>query len=181
MITGSKVVLRNKNLADAKDDYTWQTDFELAQLDAAPQLVTTFPQYLLDYAGDLHFSSSRRYQFAVDTLKGKHIGNCSYYDIDKTKGKAELGIMIGNRNYWDKGYGTDAINTLVSYIFRQTRLKRIYLKTLDSNSRAQKCFEKCGFTPYRHLVRDGFSFLFMEIHRKQWEEQQTETDSSNHP
>ena len=180
MIIGSKVILREKKLADARDDYTWQTDSELAQLDAAPLLVTSFPQYLSDYAGELRYSSSRRYRFAVDTLNGKHIGNCSYYNIDKTKGKAELGIMIGNRDYWDKGYGTDAVNTLVSYIFRQTKLKRIYLKTLDSNSRAQKCFKKCGFTPYRHLASDGSSFMFMEIHRKQWEQQQTGTDNSSH-
>jgi len=83
--------------------------------------------------------------------------------------------MIGNRNYWDKGYGADAVTTLVNYIFRQTNLNRIYLKTLDSNSRAQKCFQKCGFTPYRHLIRDGFRFVLMELHRKPWQEQQTET------
>ncbi|GAI69666.1 unnamed protein product, partial [marine sediment metagenome] len=84
-------------------------------------------------------------------------------------------IMIGDRDCWDKGYGADAVTTLVSYIFHQTNLKRIYLKTLDSNSRAQKCFQKCGFTPYGHMAKDGFSFVLMETHRKQWEKQQTKT------
>ncbi len=179
MIIGSKVILRDKKLADARDDYTWQTDAELAQLDAAPLLVTSFAQYLLDYTSELYLSLNR-HRFAVDTLDGKHIGNCAYYDINETKGKAELGVMIGNRKYWNKGYGTDAVNTLVNHIFRQTKLKRIHLKTLDSNSRAQECFQKCGFTPYRHLASDGFSFVLMEIHRKQWEEQQTETGNSSH-
>ncbi|GAI42350.1 unnamed protein product, partial [marine sediment metagenome] len=78
-----------------------------------------------------------------------------------------LGIMIGNRDYWDKGYGADTVTTLLSYIFHQTDLKRIYLKTTDSNNRAQKCFKKCGFTPYGHMERDGFSFTLMEINRKQ--------------
>lgn len=175
MIAGSKIKLRDKRLADALNDYIWRTDPELAQLDVAPLLTTTFSRYLSDYAHELRYPSPIRHQFAVETLEGKHIGNCSYYGIDETKGEAELGIMIGNRDYWDKSYGADTVTTLISYIFRQTNLKRIYLKTLDSNIRAQKCFKKRGFTPYGHLVRDGFSFILMEINRKQWQEQQTET------
>ena len=171
-IIGNKVILRDKRLADARNDYTWQTDPELARLDAAPMLNTTFSQYLSDYASDLRFTLPTRHRFAIETLAGKHIGNCGYYDIDEAKGEAELGIMIGARDCWDKGYGADAVTTLVNDIFRKTNLKRIYLKTLDSNSRAQKCFQKCRFTPHGHLVRDGFSFVLMEIHRKQWEEQQ---------
>ena len=174
MTIGSKIRLRDKRLADARDDYAWQADPELAQLDAAPRLTTPFPQYLSDYASELSYPFLIRRRFAIDTPDGKHIGNCGYYNIDKTRGEAELGIMIGNRDYWDKGYGTDAVTTLVSYIFRWTKLERICLKTLKSNSRAQECFKKCGFTPYKHLDRDGYSFVLMELHRKQWEEQQTE-------
>jgi len=167
MIIGNKIKLRARKLADARNDYTWQADPELARLDAAPLLTTTFSQYLLDYANDLHHSSPTRYRFAVETLDGKHIGNCGCYNVDKPKSEAELGVMIGNRDYWDKGYGTDAVITLVGYIFQQTNLKRIYLQTLDSNTQAQKCFQKCGFTPYEHMARDGFNFLLMELHRKQ--------------
>ena len=173
MINGSKIILRDKSLADALDDYTWQTDPELAHLDAAPLPTITFREYLSDYTSQLRYLLSARRQFAIDAPDGKHIGNCVYYGVNKTKGEAELGIMIGDRDYWDKGYGADAVTTLVSHIFRQTKLKRIYLKTLDSNNRAQKCFQKCGFIPYGHLVRDGFSFVLMEILRKQWEKRQT--------
>ncbi len=175
MIIGSKITLRDKRLADAPDDYTWGTDPELAHLDAAPLLTTTFARYLSDYTSQLRYLPLIRHQFAIDTLEGKHIGNCVYYGVNETKGEAELGIMIGDRGCWDNGYGTDAVTTLVSYIFHKTNLKRIYLKTLDSNSRAQKCFQKCGFTPYGHLVKDGFSFVLMETQRKQWEKQQTKT------
>ena len=175
MIADTKIKLRDKRLVDALDDYTWRTDLELAQLDATPLLTITFPQYLSDYASELRYSSPTRRPFAVETLDGKHIGNCVYYNINDTKGEAELGIMIGDRDYWDKGYGTDAVTTLVSYIFHQTKLKRIYLKTLNSNRRAQKCFQKCGFTSYGHLSKDGYSFTLMELHRKQWQEEQTET------
>ncbi len=175
MSIGSKIKLRDKRLDDALDDYAWQTDPELTGLDAAPRLTTTFSQYLADYASELRYPSPTRHRFAVETLDGKHIGNCTYYDINETKSEAELGIMIGNRDYWDKGYGADTVTTLVNYIFRQTNLNRIYLKTLDSNTRAQKCFTKCGFIPNGHLVKDGFSFVLMEIYREQWEAHETET------
>ncbi len=175
MIVSSKVILREKRLADAWDDYTWETDPELAQLDAVPIVATTFSQYLSDYADTLRNSAPTSHQFAVDTLDGKHIGNCSYYNVSETKGEAELGIMIGNRDYWNKGCGTDAVTTLVNHIFCQTNLNRIYLKTLEANIRAQKCFPKCGFTPYGHLVKDGFSFVLMEIYRNRQQEQQTKT------
>lgn len=175
MITGSKIVIREKRLADAWDDYDWEVDPELAQLDAAPPVTITFSQYRADYTDELRHSIPASHRFAVDTLDNQHIGNCSYYNISETKGEAELGIMIGNRDYWNKGYGSDTVAALVSYIFCQTSLNRIYLKTLESNDRAQKCFQKCGFNPYGHLARDGFSFLLMEIHRNQWQQQQTET------
>ncbi len=176
MILGSKIRLRDKKLADAPSDYAWQTDPELARIDAVPRLTTTFSQYLSDYAYGLRYSSPTRYPLAIETSDGKHIGNCVYYDVNEPTGEAELGIMIGNRDYWDKGYGTDAVTALVSYIFRQTNLNRIYLKTLDDNYRAQKCFKKCGFTPYEHMVRDGFRFVLMEMHRNQWPEKQAETE-----
>ncbi|TET25348.1 MAG: N-acetyltransferase [Dehalococcoidia bacterium] len=174
MIIGTKVRLRPKRLGDARQDYSWQTDPELVQLDAAPLLNMTFPQYLSDYAAELLYSFPIRHRFAVDTLDGKHIGNCGYYNIDEAKGEAELGIMIGCRDYWDRGYGADTVAALVDYIFTKTKLRRIYLKTLDSNHRAQRCFEKCHFTPYSRLVRNGFSFVFMELSRKQWPEKQVE-------
>jgi ribosomal-protein-alanine N-acetyltransferase len=172
MISGDKVKLREKRLADAADDYAWLTDAELAALDAAPLSTTTFPQYLASYTSDLRYPPTIRHQFAIETREGKHIGNCTYYGIDSDKGEAELGIMIGDRTYWDKGYGADAVATLLEYVFEKTKLNRLYLKTLVDNKRAQKCFAKCGFTPYGHLKKDGYSFILMELNREEWEKQQ---------
>jgi RimJ/RimL family protein N-acetyltransferase len=173
MISGDKVKLREKRLADAAEDYAWLTDAELAALDAAPLSTTTFPQYLASYTSDLRYPPTIRHQFAIETREGKHIGNCTYYGIDSDKGEAELGIMIGDRDYWDKGYGADAIATLLEYVFEKTRLNRLYLKTLVDNKRAQKCFAKCGFTPYGHLKKDGYSFILMELNREEWEKRQS--------
>lgn len=168
MIISNKVILRERTLAEAWNDYTWDTDPELAQLDAAPVIKTTFSQYLSDYASELRHSVPTSRRFAMDTLNGQHIGNCSYYNISETRGEAELGIMIGNRDYWNKGYGTDVVTALVNHIFSETQINRIYLKTLQSNDRAQKCFQKCGFTRYGNLNKDGYSFVLMKIQRDEW-------------
>jgi len=174
MITGTMVKLRKKKLADALDDFNWQTDPELAELDALTVPKITFRQYLSDHTAEMLYSSATKRQFGIETINGKHIGNCGYYAVDEAKGEAELGIMIGNRDYWSKGYGCDAVNALVKHIFTQTNLNRIHLKTLIWNTRAQKCFQKCGFTSFGEAVKDGLDFLLMELHRNQWEERQKE-------
>ena len=170
MITSIKVILREKRTEDAWDDYAWETDPELARLDAAPVLTMPYSKYLDDYTHELkgYYSSGQR--FAIDTLDGMHIGNCSYYNYDELRGDTELGIMIGNRDYWNNGYGTDAVTALVEYVFTTTKLDRIYLKTLNWNERAQKCFQKCGFVKYNELSRSGYNFTLMEIFREDWYE-----------
>jgi len=172
MVKARKVVLRSKRLSDAKNDYQWQKDIQLARLDAAPPVDCTLDEFLSDYASELLYPAPFRRSFAVETLDGKHIGNCVYYNIDEDRGEAEIGIMIGDRNYWNKGYGTDAIRALLDHIFRHASLSRVYLKTLVNNTRAQQCFRKCGFAPCGYLERDGYSFLLMDMTRQRWQEEQ---------
>ncbi len=174
-ITGSKVTLREKSLADAHDDYDWHRDPELAHLDGVSPTRSTFEQYSANYAREMrYFKTDSRHVFAIDTLNGVHIGNCAYYDVSEDDKEAELGILIGNRAYWDKGYGADAVCLLVSYAFTKTKLKRIYLKTLEENKRAQACFKKCGFVPYVTMETGGLAFVFMEITRRTWQKRQAE-------
>jgi RimJ/RimL family protein N-acetyltransferase len=172
MIFGNKVTLREKRLADARNDYSWETDPELAELDAAIPVNAAFSQYLADYASELRYPPPTSRRFAIETLDGKHIGNCAYYNINETNGEAELGIMIGNRDYWNQGYGTDAVATLLNHIFSRTTFNRVYLKTLETNIRAHQCFQKSGFAPCGHLLKDGHHFLRMEIVRHQWQKRQ---------
>lgn len=179
MIVHNRIVLREKRMSDARDDYSWESDPELAQLDAAPPVDIPFRQYLSDYTHELNIFYHTSQRFGVDTLDGKHIGNSSLYNINETNGEAELGIMLGNRDYWNKGYGTDVVNTLVDYAFQETKLQRVYLKTLESNKRAQKCFQKCGFNACGRLARDGYHFSLMEIHRYEWEERQKQLKDDN--
>ena len=169
MLKGQKVVLREKRWEDAVEDYEWRRDEELARLDAAQPLKASYNEYLFDHATELTTPSDRRKRFAIDTMDGTHIGNCMFYDIDKKKGQAELGIMIGVRDYWQKGYGTDTITLLLNHIFSSTSLNRVYLKTLDWNVRAQACFGKCGFVPYGKTRACRNTFVNMEITREDWE------------
>ena len=168
MLKGKKVVLREKSLEDAANDYKWRSDEELARLDAAPVLRIHYIDFLDSYADELRFPGPQRRRLAIETHDGRHIGNCMYYDIDADKGQVELGIMIGDRDYWDQGYGTDAVTTLVDHIFSTTRLERIYLNTIEWNIRAQRCFEKCGFVPVGRSKRYNRDLMVMELYRSSW-------------
>lgn len=170
MAVEKRIKLRQKKLSDAKEDFSWQTDPELSRLDAAVTLTMSYQQYLAEYTFELCYPSSNRHEFAIETLNGDHVGNCVYYNVDTYEKKAEIGIMIGNRSYWDRGYGVEAVNTLLDHIFTRTSLERVYLTTLEWNIRAQKCFTKCGFLGCGQVSRDGSTFLLMVIQRGDWEE-----------
>jgi RimJ/RimL family protein N-acetyltransferase len=165
----SKVRLCPKRLRDAANDYQWQTDPELAGLDASSPLQIKFHQYLMYYADELFTSRRLQRQFAILTLEGEHIGNCAYYGVDEARSEAEIGIMIGNRDYWQKGYGADAVAALIEHVFCNTGLERLHLKTLETNRRAQHCFKRCGFRECGHMIEGGYSFLLMELSRSDWQ------------
>ncbi len=171
MIRGEKVVLREKRIEDAADDYAWRTDDELSRLDATRPINLSYEEFLKYSREELEYHNPRSRRLAIDTLEGKHIGNCMYYDIDLRQGEAELGIMIGDRNYWSKGYGTDSVNALLEHIFTTTPIKRVYLHTLEWNHRARRSFAKSGFREVKKVRRSGMDFIFMEIYRSEWEQQ----------
>ena len=77
-----------------------------------------------------------------------------------------LKFTIGLRAYWGRGYGTDLMQTFVRYLFETMPLDRIYLKTLDWNVRAQRCFENAGFQRYGTSRRGEYNFILMEIRRE---------------
>jgi RimJ/RimL family protein N-acetyltransferase len=169
MIAKKRIQLRTKKLSDAREDYDWQTDPELCRLDAAEILSLSYKDYLSEYTFELCYPTTGRHEFAVETLDGLHIGNCVYYNVNQAESKTELGIMIGNRDYWNQGYGVETVNLLVDHIFGKLSLERVYLTTLDWNMRARKCFKKCGFSDCGYITRDGFQFMLMVIHRREWE------------
>jgi [ribosomal protein S5]-alanine N-acetyltransferase len=181
MTNHNRIILRKKRLSDAREDYAWQIDPELVELDAAVILDMTYEQYLTEFRFELCYPLSSRHEFGVDTPEGEHIGNCVYYNVDQSEGKAEVGIMIGNRKYWNRGYGVDVIGALLDHVFENTRLEHIFLTTLEWNIRAQKCFIKCGFKECGHVARGEHNFLLMAIHRYEWQELKTRAESGEQP
>lgn len=167
-IRAGKVVLRMKRPEDAPDDYAWRVDEELSALDATTPLRQPYPQFLRSYEETLGYPSPWSQRFAIDTLDGKHIGNCMSYDINISYGEAEVGIMIGDRAYWSKAYGYHSMVGLVDHMFTTLSLRKLYLHTLEWNIRAQHSFAKCGFTAIRTISRYGQRFIRMELTRDQW-------------
>ena len=163
LLIGNKVKLRPKRLQDAANDYSWRQDTELCRLDAASPILCSFEEFLENYLEDLRRLSGS-YRFAIETPDGRHIGNCSYFNLDETKKEAEMGIMIGDRAYWNRGYGADTIITSLNYFFSRTSIKRVHLKTLTWNIRAQKCFQKCGFIPRGQMIHGDYTFMLMDTH-----------------
>jgi RimJ/RimL family protein N-acetyltransferase len=86
-----------------------------------------------------------------------------YYNLDQDRREAELGISIGERDYWENGYGTDALKALTTALFRAGEIQRFYLHTLDWNTRAQRAFQKAGFQECGVSWRDGRSFVVMDL------------------
>lgn len=166
MIEGAKVVLRQKRIEDAFHDYQWRIDPELSKLDATFPLRIRYKEFVRFSLDEIEYPSIRSKRLAIDTKDGVHIGNCMYYDLDERRGQTEVGIMIGHRDYWNGGYGTDAVVTLVRHIFSTiSSINKVYLHTLDWNSRARKAFAKAGFVEVREVKREGQNFVLMETAR----------------
>ena len=172
VIRGDLVVIREKRIEDASDDYSWRVDDELARLDATRPIRMSFEDFLRYSRDELVYTSSTSKRLAIDTHDGKHIGNCMFYDIDLRRRRAELGIMIGDRDHWDSGYGTDSVDTLLMHMFTTTPLELVYLHTLDWNQRARCSFAKSGFREIKKVRRSGLDFIYMELARAEWEERQ---------
>lgn len=86
--------------------------------------------------------------FAIDVLDGEawhHIGNVGLHRIDWRNRKALMGIVIGERERWGRGHGTEAVRTLARFAFEELNLGRLELETYDFNARAIRCYERCGF------------------------------------
>ena len=161
--------LREKAATDIPDDYEWRTDDELAKLDATRPLQMNFRDFERYSVEELEAPAHRSKRLAVDTADGLHIGNVMFYDIDLRTREAELGIMIGNKEYWSRGYGTETVDLLLDHMFGEYPFDRVYLHTLDWNLRAQKSFHKSGFKDVKPVRRGGHDFILMEIWRHEWD------------
>jgi RimJ/RimL family protein N-acetyltransferase len=175
MIRGENLDLRAIEPEDTERCHRWINDPEVTR--------TLGMRYPLTLAAERRWveqerDATREIQLIIMTLDGQPIGTCGLMGMTPIDRSAELGILIGEKGYWGKGYGTDAVLTLCAFGFTQLNLHRIALGVFPFNTRGIACYEKCGFQDegadrqaiYRHgeyhdILRMG---ILAEEYREKW-------------
>ena len=141
-LVGERIYLSPRNVEDVEIFTKWMNDFYITDYTGRSHQVVTLQdekQYLENSGGD------KNTFVKIDTQKDEMIGTVGLHKIDNINRTATLGIFIGNRDYWSKGYGTEAIQLLLDFGFNYLNLKNIDLAVMEFNPRAVKCYQKCGF------------------------------------
>lgn len=141
-LVGERIYLSPRNAEDVEIFTEWMNDF-----------------YVTDYTGRSYQTMTLQEEkiFLENTEKGKNtfaiidietdkmIGTVGLHEVDHVNRTATLGIFIGNKDYWSKGYGTEAIRLILDFGFNYLNLNNIDLALMEFNQRALKCYQKCGF------------------------------------
>lgn len=106
-------------------------------------------------------------------VRGDLIGEIEVDQIDWRLGTGELRILIGEKEHWGRGYGTDALRTLLRMAFGSWGLRTVYLRVYQENHRAVRLYRRCGFTPQGVLAPsrrrgDRGPVLLMELTRERF-------------
>jgi RimJ/RimL family protein N-acetyltransferase len=157
MIEGTIVNLRPSELSDAERYHAWLNDREVTRYLSMRYQISLLAEeaFLRDRAsspmayGNLHF--------AIETKDGTHIGSIDFHETSPEDRKARLGIIIGEKAYWSRGYGTDAILTLLRFGFDEMNLHRIDLRVDAQNERARACYRKCGMVEEVRLRQERYA------------------------
>jgi RimJ/RimL family protein N-acetyltransferase len=175
MIEGKLVNLRAMEMADLERCTRWINDREVTRFLAMryhmPQAAEE--TWLRDLVSKP--MSFERPFFAIETKDGVHIGNTNLFDASPEDHDASLGIMIGEKAYWGRGFGTDAMMTLLGFGFDEMNLHRVQLQVYAFNERAIACYRKCGFVEEvrqrQHIYTDGqyHDALIMGLLRPEFE------------
>ena len=111
-------------------------------------------------------------RFVIE-VDGEVVGDCSLHFIDKHNRTCDVGIALG-KPYWNKGYGQDALKTLVEYAFKHHNMHRVGLEVLADDARAVGCYRKVGFVEEGRLRRRDWvngsyhDVLLMGILDEEW-------------
>jgi RimJ/RimL family protein N-acetyltransferase len=158
MFKGQRVVLRALKREDMSQQLVFESDPEQAILDSDQPRPKTLEGMLALYDRYNAQEQPNRVDFAIEA-DGKYIGLCNLRDADLNCRHCELGIAIGDRDYWGKGYGREVIGLLLDYAFRYMNMHRVFLTTNSDNERAIRCYRACGFIEEgrlrQHIWIDG--------------------------
>ena len=155
MIEGELVRLRAVEPEDAENAFRWMNDREVARNLTAryPFSLESEREWVKGAGKPLDFANAR---FAVETKDGVHIGHCGLHNASAENRRAELGIMIGEKEYWGRGFGTDTMLTLLRFAFEQMNLHKVTLGVFEFNERGRVMYTKLGFVEEGRFREDLF-------------------------
>jgi RimJ/RimL family protein N-acetyltransferase len=154
----------------------WEQDSEYQRLFNSEAVFrfnpTQIQKFFEESIGSMHF-------FFIERLEdGRKIGMIDLSGFNWTAGNAWVGIGIGERDQWGKGYGTDAMRIVLRYAFTELNLRRVSLSVFDVNQRGVSSYLKAGFRQ-EALIPGGLlkagkrcDILYMGILRREWEDLQ---------
>ena len=174
MLKGNKVVLRALRRTDLDRLNAFNNDL---QVELAGGGDPPMPQPLARLQAEFDAAASKGGRddanFAIE-VDGQFVGICALFNFDWTGRSAELGLTIGDPNFWGQGYGSEAVRLLTDYGFRYRNLRKIWLRVHGVNSRAQRTYRKFGFIKEgelrSHVYANGSydSLILMGILRSEW-------------
>lgn len=144
-IDGGSIYLRAPTEEDLDGDwYKWLNDPIVTRYQDKgmfPNTMAKQKEYFLSMK-----NSEKDIIFAiVEKQAQKHIGCAGLHKIDCVHRKAKIGIVIGEKEYWNKGYGKLAWNMITDYGFNVLNLHRIYATVIKENIASIKSAEASGF------------------------------------
>jgi RimJ/RimL family protein N-acetyltransferase len=166
----------------AKAFTRWNLDTEYFRLlDSEPPRLFSEKKIKEWFEKDLENDPKDDFFFSIKHKEsGQVIGFIGLFDLHWNHGDTLIVIAIGERDHWGKGYGTEAMRILLSYIFDEMNLRRASLLVFDYNGRAQRMYEKSGFVVEgrvrRMMQREGrrWDWLYMGILKEEWQRQEKE-------
>ncbi|MFC1992250.1 GNAT family N-acetyltransferase [Chloroflexota bacterium] len=155
-LIGEKVYLRGLEREDLEGNYfQWLNDYEVTRLLASG----TFPnsrEAMEEYLTRMRTSGRDIFFAIVEKETDRHIGNLRVGDIDWIRRTASIGQLIGEKDCWGKGYGTEALKLAVEYCFNRLNLHKIVEAAASSATAAIKYMEKLGFVLEGTLRKEAF-------------------------
>ncbi|MFH1386132.1 MAG: GNAT family N-acetyltransferase [bacterium] len=153
MISGNRVNLRPLKVVDVTQRYVdWLNDPEVNHFLSVKDIrqdIDMVQAYVRSYEG----VKERLLLGVFDKTNEKHIGNITFSSIDRENGFGTVGIAIGDKAYWGKGYASEALKEVINYAFFSLKLKKIEAGVDVDNLASQKLFKNVGFIT-DHIVND---------------------------
>ncbi|PIP11753.1 MAG: hypothetical protein COT45_05590 [bacterium (Candidatus Stahlbacteria) CG08_land_8_20_14_0_20_40_26] len=143
-IIGNSICLRPVEVGDAPLIQEWHNDPELRKLAGAPRLVSMLTAEEEDIK-NVSKSEDEVYLMIVKKADNKPIGFIRLNGLTSSERIVWLRISIGDKASWGKGYGSDAMRSVLQWLFGEENIHRVELETFATNERALKFFEHIGF------------------------------------